>query len=183
MNRRATRKRGFTLVEVMIVVAIIAVLSTLAVYAVSGYIRSAKMSEAPEMIQSIKAAQESYKDETFTYLDVSESLDALYPIKRNALGDKKAPWGGDDGDISKNWKALGVSTGTPLAFGYSSVAGTGGSLPSDTDVDLQATLNYPASPSGPWYIVKALGNIDTSNDEFSVFIGSSFTDEIYSETE
>lgn len=183
MIRRATRIRGFTLTEVMIVVAIVSVLATLAAYAVSGYIRSAKMSEAPEMIQSIKAAQEAFKDETFTYLNVSEDLDNLYPTKKSELGNKKTVWGGDDGDISKRWKMLGVSASAPLAFGYATVAGTGGSLVNDTDVDLQGTLNYPASPSGPWYVVKAVGNLDPSDDELSVFVSSSFTDEIYSRTE
>lgn len=167
----------------MTVVVIIAVLSTLAVYAVGGYIRAAKMSEAPEMIQAIKAAQESYKDETFTYLNVSPDLDTLYPTKKSALSDAKTQWGADDGDILKNFRTLGVSPGGPLRFGYACVAGNGGSLPSDTDVDLTGTLKYPASPSGPWYVVKAVANVDTSNDDLSIFIGSSFTDELYSQTE
>jgi prepilin-type N-terminal cleavage/methylation domain-containing protein len=183
MNRRATRQRGFTLVEVMIVVVIIAVLSSLAVYGVMGYIRSAKMSEAPEMIHAIKAAQESYKDETFSYISVSPSLDSLYPTKKADLSNDKKGWGADDGDILKNFKTLGVSPDAPLRFGYACVAGSGGSLPNDTDVDLQATLKYPASPSGPWYVVKAAGNLDTSNEDLSIFVSSSFTDEIYSEVE
>ncbi len=169
--------------EVMIVVVIIAVLSTLAVYAVSGYVRAAKMSEAPEMIQAIKAAQESYKDETFTYLNVSPDLDNLYPTKKAALSDAKTQWGAEDGDILKNFRALGVSPGGPLRFGYACVAGSGGTLATDTDVDLTGTLNYPASPSGPWYVVKAAANVDSSTDDLSIFISSSFTDEIYSETE
>jgi prepilin-type N-terminal cleavage/methylation domain-containing protein len=184
MNRHAIHSRGFTLVEVMIVVVIIAVLSTLAVYAVSGYVRAAKMSEAPEMLQSIKAAQESYKDETFTYLSVSPNLDSLYPTKKADLSDAKTQWGAaDSGDILKNFQSLGVSSGAPLRFGYACVAGSGGTLPTDSEVDLTGTLNYPGSPGGPWYVVKAVGNIDTGNEDLSIFISSSFTDEIYSEVE
>lgn len=175
MLRRLPRTRGFTLIEVMVVVAIIAVLATLAVYGVRKYVLAAKSSEAPEIIQAIKAAQEAYKDETFTYLSISANLDALYPIPKEELGTKKVQWGG--GDEAADWRRLGVTPNAPVEFGYACVAATGGSLPTS---GIPSTLNYPASPGGPWYVVKAMG--DRDDDEiFAVFIGSSFTDQIYSE--
>ncbi|HLV20571.1 MAG TPA: type II secretion system protein, partial [Polyangiaceae bacterium] len=68
-------QRGFTLAELMAVVAIVSVLSVLAVFGVRKYVFAAKTSEAIHMIGLIRAAQESYRDETFSYLDVSSSLD------------------------------------------------------------------------------------------------------------
>ena len=68
-------QRGFTLVELMAVVVMVAVLATLAVYGVRKYVFAAKASEAFTMINAIKAAEEAYRDETFVYLNVSGSLD------------------------------------------------------------------------------------------------------------
>jgi type IV pilus assembly protein PilA len=46
MARRSVRRRGFTLIELMIVVAIIGVLAVLAIYAVRKYVTHTKTSEA-----------------------------------------------------------------------------------------------------------------------------------------
>jgi type IV pilus assembly protein PilA len=162
----------------MITVAIIAVLSALAVYGVKNYVMAAKSSEAVELIQAIKAAQESYNDETFTYLSVSPDLDTLYPTALSELGNTKRQWGADSGNIDDHWRQLGVAPNGPVQFGYACVAGGSG----DTVTGVPDELNYPASPGAPWYVIKAMADRD-EDGEYATFIGSSFTDQIYSEND
>lgn len=57
---QALGTKGFTLIELMIAVAIIGVLSAVAIPVYLGYLRRSYLSEATSSISSIKSAEESY---------------------------------------------------------------------------------------------------------------------------
>jgi type IV pilus assembly protein PilA len=175
----AARRRaaGFTLAELMIVLAIIGVLATLAVYGVQKYVLVAKTAEPIEIINSIRAAQEQYRDETFAYKNVSTGgINAYHPGAPNA--GKRAWETGTAAD--NNWNEIGVRASAPVQFGYACVAGgAGNAVPA---LGITANLNFPSPPTSPWYVVKAAGDRDVDS-VLAIFIGSSFTDEIHSERE
>ena len=60
--------QGFTLVELMIVVAIIGILAAIAVPNFMAYQYRAKRAEVPTNLQAIKTSQESYRAEFNTYV-------------------------------------------------------------------------------------------------------------------
>lgn len=180
---RLARTRGFTLVELMIVVVIVSVLATLAVYGVSRYIAASKTGEAVQMIGSIKAAQESYKDETFRYLDISgsHSLTNYYPVNSKP-GQIKVQWGGGTDAVANRWRELGVSAAGPVLFSYACAAGDADdnvASPS-TGPDAVTIGNWPTTVQEPWYVIKAVADLDAGGPR-SVYVGTSFTTELFSE--
>jgi prepilin-type N-terminal cleavage/methylation domain-containing protein len=174
--------RGFTLIELMVTVAIVAVLAVVGVYSVRRYLLSASTAEPMEIINSVRAAEESYKDETFGYLPVG-SIDSYYPFggtlpKRQT---KKAWEGGAPNTDETNWNLLGVHPSTVVQFGYACAAGKGAGVPNQSALKTSKDLNYPAS-AGDWYVVRAASDRD-GNGTAAIFVGSSFTDQIYGEGE
>ena len=185
-----SRARGFTLIELMVTVAIVAVLATVGVYSVRRYVLSAGTAEPLELINSMRAAEESYKDETFGYLSVSTGgIDTYYPFGGGTTSlpgsqgtQKKKAWEGGlpSGDFA-NWNLLGVHSSSVVQFGYACVAGKGSGVPNQSALKIAQDLNYPTS-AGDWYVVRAASDRD-GNGIPAIFVGSSFTDQIYGENQ
>jgi prepilin-type N-terminal cleavage/methylation domain-containing protein len=173
--RLRLRSRGFTLIEVMTVVAIIGVLSLLAVVAYKRWVRTSYMAEAQDMLQNIRAAEEAFKAETGGYLNVSTGLDVPNTYPATHPGAFKSSWGGACGGCVSNtsWAMLAVEPKGPVAFGYAVVANNAGTAPSSLTSVTNAlnSLLTPVSLSNlglatggtaraPWYVDEAVGDIN-----------------------
>jgi type IV pilus assembly protein PilA len=182
VTARRQTQRGFTLVELMIVVAIVGVLSSLAVYGINKYVRSSKASEATEMLANIRVAEELYRQETFVYLDVSQgSLSRLHPVTEPDGSKHDFAGNGDDAAVAAQFRQLGVQTSGPVYFSYGVVAGR----PGDTFPTLpteKTDFNFPESPADPFFVAIAVGDLD-GDGELSYFLTHSLTSEIYVEKE
>jgi type IV pilus assembly protein PilA len=181
MGQRSHTERGYTLIELMVVVAIIGVLATIGVYGVRKYVLSAKTAEPLEMINSVRAAQESYKDETFGYLHVS-AMTSYFPFAgKTALGNKKVAWSAGAAGEKLLWDELGVAPSAAVQFGYACTAGKGTGVPTSAALGISQSLGYPTTATD-WYVVRAAGDRDV-NGTLATFVGSSFTDQIYGEND
>jgi type IV pilus assembly protein PilA len=176
---RSSNARGFTLIELMITVVIVTILAGVATYGVSKYIAASKTGEAVQLIGSIKAAQESYKDETFEYLDVSGSkaVTNYYPTN-SSPGQRKVQWGGAPDDIANRWRTLGVNPSGPVLFVYACAAG--GPTDSVAALETMTVGNWPTGAQGtPWYVVQAKADLDAGGNLTMYAVGS-FTTQVFS---
>ncbi len=170
------RQRGFTMVELLAVVAMVGILSALAIVGYRRYLNSAHTADAKAVIGSIRVAQESYRAETLGYLNASSSLTDWYPKAPDGL---RHPWKNTSHARYAQWAMLNPATDSHTTFGFAVVAGG----PGDTIPDL-TTASKPTwtVPTEPWYVIQAAGDAD-DDGVFSMLAASSFNGEVYVEQE
>ena len=187
---RCARTRAFTLIELMIVVVIMGVLATLAIYSMSGYIQNSKTAEAREVLLSIMAGQDAYKGEVGSYLDVTGpvAVGGFYPEDANFNGRTVIQWGDTDGCSNAagipciaNFNALGVSVNTPVMFRYASTTvATGDDPNAGTFAPNFNSGNVPTPVPG--YIALAVSDLEGSGDGvYTAVVGSNLQSTLHFE--
>jgi len=95
-QRNERREEGFTLVELMVVISIIAILATIVTVSVLGVRDDANVSAAQAQIVNLKTALTSY-NLAFGHFPTAEGLDALIHNEKRAFLDAQQvpldPWG------------------------------------------------------------------------------------------
>jgi type IV pilus assembly protein PilA len=176
MNARS-QERGFTLVELMIVVAIVGVLAAVGVVLLNKHMFASKSVEASAMIQSIRAAEERWRAENQSYLDVSTEMNSWYPM--GTPGRDKWAWINDNGNDHDKWRLLNATAPGPVQFGYAVKAGVAGTTPPPLETKSQPEWTPSTEP---WYLILAKADADGDGTP-AYFAASSYGGEIYSENE
>lgn len=181
---RALGARGFTLVELTIVSAIVVVLSTVGVVAYRRYVHAAHTSEAIRMVQQIRLAQERFKADTdnLNYANVSKGLGTKYDTSNlyptTTPSNTKVGWGATCSNCNPgiDWRALNIDSDGPVRFGYSTISGGPWSMPPMVNVDLRDGTQplWLGWSWQSWYMVSAVGDA-TGSGTLCMVIGHSFS--------
>ena len=153
--RMRPRAQGFTLIELMIVVAILGILAVVALPRYQSYVYKSKTTEAVGFLSEIKAHQESYRADFGQYCNVSGAAadGTMADISATTNywpssdpGSTPAPWGAHAG-----WAQLGaIPAGGSVLFRYKTVAGPPSTSPT--------ALGYTGNDF--WFVSRALGDLD-----------------------
>jgi type IV pilus assembly protein PilA len=179
MSRRSAR--GFTLVELLIVVAMVAVLSAIAILGYRRYVHSAQSAEARVVMGLIRNGEESYRQDTNSYLSCSATLSTYYP--NISPDDTRWVWEqSSDQRYTTCWRMLGVHPDAPVRYGYAVMGGAFPTAPGQLD---GAFKTPPAWPTGfasgtLWYVIAAK-NVHQANMGSSLAVTTSWDATVYTE--
>lgn len=168
----------------MITVTIVGILALIATVAYRRWVHVAYLSEAQEMVNNIRAAQESFRSENGGYLSVSSALGPPHDYPAPTPGSFKTEWGGScSGCVSGvTWSMLNVQSSGPLSFGYSVVADNGAVSPAFGLSANGHALPIADNMAAPWYLIEADGDMD-GNGVFAHVYGMSVTNQIFTDHE
>ena len=127
MFKQLKGQKGFTLIELMIVVAIIGILAAIAIPNFLQYQLKSRQSEAKTNLQAIKTSEVSFQAERSCYVGILKEVAQAVAVAGTAI----APytWGN------------GQPATAPVATGWCTAAGVGGTSGVFTDIGFKATGN------------------------------------------
>jgi prepilin-type N-terminal cleavage/methylation domain-containing protein len=190
---------GFTLTELMIVVAIIAILAAVAVPAYMKYVKSARTTEATANLAAIQSFEESYFSDNDQYVTAGANPAAFATQGNRQSWDSTMAGWADLGNLMPNGRQLyfqyQVTAGrydgtTTLQYEAPATAITHGpagncasSIGNNANFTavLPGTLGIPATANTFWFVATAIGNQD-GDGQCSLFIAVTDRPDVTSET-
>jgi type IV pilus assembly protein PilE len=139
------KPRGFTLIELMIVVAIVAILAAIALPAYNNYVARSKLSEAYSKLSGLSLAMQQYYQDNRTYKDATSSASPdPWPCASTNLTAGQY--------FSYDCSPTGIGAPTTTTFSAEATATAtdlgGGSTPLILRINQDGTKSTPQVPSG-----------------------------------
>lgn len=148
------KDRGFTLIELMIVVAILAILAAVAIVAYRQYIVSARNSEATSVLADVRIKQEAYRATFHQYANPNAGS-VWIPDTTPGENARDWPTAGGLNTLAGQWRQLGVTPDRTVYFSYACESG-----PPGDDGTLFADQQLGTNTGDFWFGAVALQDLD-----------------------
>jgi type IV pilus assembly protein PilE len=122
--------RGFTLVELLIVIVIIGILAAIAIPSYTSYMRRARRADAKTALEQVRAAQEMWRAEKGGYSTDMAALQTTMGAPPTTISDYYT-WQFTGILSATSWTAQAVATGSQIADGNLSMNYRGSKTPAD----------------------------------------------------
>lgn len=116
-------KKGITLIELLIVIAIVGILAAVAIPIYTGYTQRARRADAKTALEQVRAAQEMWRAERGSYADGDGDAAQARAILQNTMGAPRTnisdyyTWQFTGTLTSNTWTAEAVPIGSQAADG------------------------------------------------------------------
>lgn len=165
-SRRRSPGAGFSLIELMVVVAIVGILAAVAVPSYKSYVYRSQVAEGITFLGEIKQRQEAYRAEFGQYCAVNGAgFAGQYPPVTPSA--ESVPW--DPAAAPIGWRQLGASPAGNTRFSYSVAAGPPGTTP-------PGVPGYTGADF--WFVSRGFGDVDGDGVELTLE-GYSEADYVY----
>lgn len=140
MTRKKPNQKGFTLVELAIVIVIIGVLASFGVPRFRDAVERSKAGESMNFLSTVRASQERYHAIFATYANDLANLDVAFPSpKYFSVGLIAA---GSTGDLESSWSLTMTREGASAGYGAYTVTFTEQGYDSvNSTIDLLPEIN------------------------------------------
>ncbi len=174
MSNRSKRRAGFTLIELMITVAILGILATIAIPTLIRFQLRAKMSEVKANIAALAVSQEAYFSEWGAYVTAAPAVPA-------AVGSTQVDWSLAPGD-PHGFNTLGFKPEGKVYYQYAITASGAPAYTIEARSDLDGDTTYntwgylkpgpgvvPTGIAGPFGVCPTTGVLSPNSGLFNMF--------------
>ena len=123
--------RGITLMEVLIVIAIVGILAAIAVPIYTGYTQRARRADAKTALEQFRASQEMRRTERGSYSTDLTELQTTWGVQANPVGSYNLQWGGGFPLDANSWTAEAAPFGGQVTDGSLFINNLGTKWPAD----------------------------------------------------
>lgn len=174
-------RRGFSLVELLAVVAISALLAVAGVAMFRRHIVASRGGEATAFLQGIRAAESMYMSENHTYLNASLANGGGQWYPQVTPSNKRSAWVNSSHLDWPQWQQLGLPLDKTVLFSYLVNAGTPNTVMTPLATGFTNPPVFPV-PTVDWYVLQARGDTD-GNGVFAMYYMTSLNGEIFSQND
>jgi prepilin-type N-terminal cleavage/methylation domain-containing protein len=151
------RAAGFTMIEMMMVVAVLGILTVVAVVGYTRIVRKARSSEVPEIFAELKLREDAYRAENGAYMPLCDNVTLGGACAEGHYWPTPLPGHGDQMTVTTppaSWQALRVNFHRGgLYCQYAVIAGAAGSA---TNIGTTGQILFGTStPARAWYYLMA----------------------------